>query len=82
MTRFRKIRFYFPFLPLIYPASQPPTGEATVAEEGGGAAEADELPSPEPTTPTATDEEDEEEDGTTPTDEEDEEDEEDAEDEG
>jgi hypothetical protein len=64
------------------PASQPPTGEATVTEEEG-AAEADELPSPEPTTPTTTDEdEEEEEDETTPPDEEDEEDEEDAEDEG
>jgi hypothetical protein len=65
------------------PASQPPIGEATVTEEEEGAAEADELPSPEPTTPTTTDEdEEEEEDETTPPDEEDEEDEEDAEDEG
>ena len=54
------------------PASQPPTGEATVAEEEEAAA-ADEPPSPEPVTTTTTEDEEEEEDETIPPEEEEEE---------
>src|SRR5918992_4943828 len=43
------------------PASQPPTGEATVTEVQEEAAAADEPPSPEPAIPTTTEDEEDEE---------------------